>query len=68
MTPRVRYDLSAEDFDEKVRWFRSLTVAERLACAEQWMQLVRLAGAHPARPKEGDADRAAYVVRLPRTA
>jgi hypothetical protein len=68
MTSHVRYHFAAEDFDEKVRWFRSLTVAERLACAEQWMQLVRLAAVRPARPKEGDADRAAYVVRLPRRA
>jgi len=68
MNPRVRYDLSTESFDEKLRWFRSLAVAERLACADQWMQLARLAGANPARPEEDDAARAAYVVRLPRKA
>jgi hypothetical protein len=65
MTPRIRHDAAAEGRDQKIAWFLSLSVTERLAHADGVMRLLRAAGTLTSNPEEEHADRVARVVRLP---
>jgi hypothetical protein len=66
MKARIRHDLHAEDRSEKIAWFLSLSLPERLAHAEGLMRLLRAAGAERPSREEDHANGTARVVRLSR--